>query len=277
METLDVFLRAQMDVLQYLAFFVALMVFGVLERFLAVRRGPRVRRQRWPANFGLTVLNILVLGAIPVSGVLIADYASTQGFGLLNVLSIAALPAFLIGILLRSLVSWAIHWAMHKVPLLWRVHRVHHTDRFFDISTTVRFHPFEFLISTPIVVVAILALGISPVALLFYELFDTVMAIFTHANIKLPRVVERVLGWLLVTPAMHRIHHSSWQPETDSNYGATLSVWDRAFGTYRRKDATALAAIDLGLSECRGAEVASIPWLLLLPFRPVRLLQGERS
>lgn len=277
MDTLDLFLRTRADVLQYGAFFAALVVFAVLERFLAVRRETRTRRQRWPANFGLTVLNIVVLGAIPVSGIVVADYASAQGFGLLNVLQIAALPAFLIGILLRSLLSWAVHWAMHKVPFLWRVHRVHHTDRFFDISTTVRFHPFEFLISTPIIVVAILALGISPVALLFYELFDTVMAIFTHANIKLPRVAERMLSWVLVTPAMHRIHHSSWQPETDSNYGATLSVWDRAFGTYRRKDAAALAAIDLGLSECRGAEVTSIPWLLLLPFRPFKLLPGERS
>lgn len=277
METLDVFLRTQIDLLQYAAFFAALVFFGVLERFWAVRRGTGARRQRWPANFGMTMLNIVVLGAIPVSGVLVADYALAQGFGLLNVLQIAALPAFLIGILLRSLLSWLIHWAMHKVPFLWRVHRVHHTDRFIDISTTVRFHPLEFLISTPIIVLSILTLGISPVALLFSELFDTVMAIFTHANVKLPRVVERMLGWVLVTPAIHRIHHSSWQPETDSNYGATLSVWDRLFGTYRRKDAGALAAIDLGLSEHRGAEVSSIPWLLLLPFRPLRRLQGERS
>ncbi len=267
MENLESFLRAEIEPLQYAAFFGALMVLGVLEMWLARRRQGWDRRRRWPANFGLTALNIVVLGAIPLGGLGAADYAKSQGIGLMNMVEVAPVAGFAIGILFRSLVSWAVHMAMHKVPLLWRVHSVHHSDGFMDVSTTVRFHPLEFLITTPVVVAAVIAAGVSPVALLAYEILDAVMAVFTHANIRLPRWFERGLSWLLITPDMHRVHHSSWQPETDSNYGATLSIWDRLFGTFRRREPDDLVTLDLGLAEFRDGRERSIIGLLAQPFR----------
>ena len=168
--------------------------------------------------------------------------------------------------LARSLVSYAVHVAMHKVPWLWRLHRVHHTDTAMDISTAVRFHPLEFVVSVPAVLAATLVFGFPPLAVIIYSLVDAAMAVFSHANLRLPDRMERGVRLLLVTPAMHRIHHSALQPETDSNYGATLSCWDRLFGTHRAKPAGALASSQLGLAECRDRRSDSLPWLLSLPF-----------
>jgi len=223
------------------------------------------RRRRWPANIGLTVLNVAVLGAMPVSLVAVADWAAVRGWGLLNQAPVPPLAALVIGILMRSLINYGVHVAMHKTPLLWRVRRVHHTDTAMDVSTTVRFHPLEFVITMPVQIAAVALFGLSAMALMLYELFDAAMAVFTHANIRLPDRVDRLLRLVLVTPALHRLHHSAWQPETDSNYGATFSCWDRLFGTYRSKPADELAPLRLGLSEYRDRRADSILWLLALP------------
>jgi sterol desaturase/sphingolipid hydroxylase (fatty acid hydroxylase superfamily) len=159
---------------------------------------------------------------------------------------------------------------MHKIPLFWRLHRVHHTDDFFDISTTVRFHPVEFLVSVPVILALIVGIGIPPLAVIIYELFDVAMAVWSHSNVRLPRWLDRTIGLILVTPDMHRVHHSTYQPETDSNYGATLSVWDRLFGTLRHKPARELAQMTLGLEECMDRRNRSLWFLLKLPF--IRLL-----
>lgn len=271
MEALDAILRTEIEPLQYAVFFGALLIFSALELLAARNPGAALRGRRWPLNYGLTAINILVIGAIPVSGVLVADFAQNSGVGLLNVLEITSAAALVIAFFARSFISWATHLAMHKVPLLWRIHRVHHTDMFLDVSTTVRFHPAEFLINTPVLLAAVLILGLSPVALMLYELFDAAMAVFTHANIRLPRPVERAMRALLVTPDMHRVHHSSYQPETDSNYGATLSIWDHLFRTYRSKSPQELAQMELGLSECQDDRTLSLWWLLSLPFRALRI------
>ena len=271
MESLNTFLRAQFDPLQYAAFFGTLVVLIGLELIVERSQESPVRRVRWPFNFGLTVLNIMILGAIPVSGVAVADFAQTQGYGLLNIFSVIPVFALVIGILLRSFVSWVIHLAMHKIPLLWRVHRVHHTDTFIDASTTVRFHPLEFLINTPFLLGAVLLFGISPVALMVYEIFDAVMAVFGHANIRLSKTTNKVVGAVLITPDMHRIHHSSYQPETDSNYGATFSFWDRLFGTYTEKEPEQLAKMQLGLKECQDEKATSFLWQLALPTKAIKI------
>lgn len=271
MDTLESFLRTEIEPLQYAAFFGALVFFGLLETVVARRREVGVRQRRWLANYGLTLLNIMVLGAVPVSGLVAADFARDQGIGLLNLLVLSPVVAFAAGLLLRSLVSWGLHLAMHKIPLLWRVHRVHHSDRFIDISTTVRFHPAEFLINTPVLLAAIILLGISPVTLLVYELFDAAMAVFTHANIRMPRPLERIFRFFLVTPEMHRVHHSSRYPETDSNYGATFAFWDHLFGTYRDKKESELATMEIGLAEYQDERPDSLWWMLRLPFGPLRI------
>ncbi|HEX7006178.1 MAG TPA: sterol desaturase family protein [Alphaproteobacteria bacterium] len=263
---IDEVMRAQLEPLTYATFFGALALFGALETVMARSRAGLDRRRRWPANGALTLLNILVLGAVPVSAIAVADLAAARGWGAMNVLPLAPVVALALGIALRSLISYVIHVAMHRMPLLWRVHRVHHTDTAMDVTTTVRFHPLEFVISVPLVFLGVIALGISPAALIVYELFDAAMAIFTHANIRLPALVDRALRLVLVTPDMHRVHHSAWQPETDSNYGATFSWWDRLFGTYRTPEAAALPTMALGLEPWRDRRTTAVRWLLALPF-----------
>ncbi len=266
MPELELFVRENMDPLMYGCFFGSLAVLGVLELWITRSERAAPRRRRWPANWAMTALNIVVLGALPVSGLAAAELARTNAWGLFNQVEVSFAVMLVAGVVLRSLVSYAIHVAMHKVPALWRLHRVHHTDTALDVSTTVRFHPLEFIVSVPIVVGVVIGFGISPLVIILYELFDAVMAVFSHANVRLPRGVERVLQWMLVTPDMHRVHHSSAQPETDSNYGATLSVWDRAFGTYVRKTDRDLTQMELGLEQCRDARSTSFFWLLASPF-----------
>lgn len=276
MEALDAFLRTRIEPLQYVAFFGAMGLFGLAEAVVARSARPSRRRRRWPLNYGLTALNILIIGALPVSGVVVADYAQDAGIGLFNWVDAEPLVALVIGFLFRSFLSWAMHLAMHRVPILWNVHRVHHTDTFLDVSTTVRFHPVEFLINTPVLIGASLFMGIPPVALMLYEVFDTTMNVFTHANVRVPRRLERALRLVFVTPDMHRVHHSSFYRETDSNYGATLSIWDHIFGTYRDKNEEGLAVMELGLKECQDARSDSAVWLLKLPFTPTRIAKAEK-
>lgn len=261
-ETIEAFLRRNDDPLQYAAFFGVLALMGALELRAARKRAGAGRFRRWPANWALTALNIVLLGALPLSGLAVADLARERGWGLLNHPAVPLGAALVLGFLARSLVSYGIHVAMHKIPLLWRVHRVHHSDPALDVSTTVRFHPLEFAIQVPLVIAALLVLGIHPVVVIAYEIFDAAMNVFTHADIRLPRPLDRALRFLFVTPEMHRVHHSAAQAETDSNYGATLSLWDRLFGTHR-----AGTPEQIGLAECPEARTRSFAWLLLLPFR----------
>jgi sterol desaturase/sphingolipid hydroxylase (fatty acid hydroxylase superfamily) len=268
-------LRANFESLQYLAFFGVLAAIAVLEFVIPVVAVNKTRQRRWPANYGLTVLNIFVVSAIPVSGLFAADMAQAQGMGLLNMIGVGGALAVIAGLLLRSLTSYAVHVLMHKVPVLWRLHRVHHSDTDFDVSTAVRFHPLEFLVQVPIGLTMIWLMGIPPIAIVLYELLDAAMAVWTHANVRLPSWLERPLRLVLVTPDMHRIHHSSLPTETDSNYGATFSLWDRLFGTMRKKTGAELAATQVGLSECQDQRSRSLLWLLWLPF--IRLLALERK
>jgi sterol desaturase/sphingolipid hydroxylase (fatty acid hydroxylase superfamily) len=158
------------------------------------------------------------------------------------------------------------HILNHKVPFLWAIHRVHHVDTRLDVSTTVRFHPLEFVFSTPLTLAGVVLLGAPPVAILIYEVMDAGVTVFSHANVRLPWWVDRPLRLFIVTPDVHRVHHSSHQPETDSNYGAVLTIWDRLLGTYRRKSAEDLATQETGLSEVQDSRSRNLLWLLILPF-----------
>jgi sterol desaturase/sphingolipid hydroxylase (fatty acid hydroxylase superfamily) len=210
------------------------------------------------------------MGAVPVSAIAAADYAAQHRFGLLNVIEVAPWTAFVAGFLGRAFLSWGMHILNHKVPFLWAIHRVHHADTRLDVSTTVRFHPLEFVYTTPITLAGIALIGVPPIALLIYELMDAGITVFSHANVRLPRWLDYPLRIFIVTPDVHRVHHSSYQPETDSNYGAVLTIWDRVLGTYRSKGADALATQETGLSECQDARSRSLPWLMILPFIALR-------
>lgn len=263
---LEAFLRPNFEALQYLAFFGVLAVCGAIETVAARRVSPGGRLRRWPANWAITVLNIVILGALPLSVVAAADYAHAKGWGALNAWTLAPVTAFAIGFLLRAFLSWATHFAMHKVPLFWRVHRVHHTDTALDVSTTVRFHPLEFVITTPLTIAGAVAFGLPPGALMAYEVADAAITMFSHANIRLPRALDATLRIFVVTPDVHRVHHSTYQPETDSNFGAVLTIWDRVLGTYCAKAAEALAEQPIGLDDCDERHARSLMWMLVWPF-----------
>jgi sterol desaturase/sphingolipid hydroxylase (fatty acid hydroxylase superfamily) len=252
--------------LQYLVYFGLLAGLGAVEAFAPRRDGPAGRGRRWPANFGLTALNVVVLGALPVSGLAVSVIAQQRGWGLLNRSPLPLAATLIVSLLARSFVSYAVHVAMHKVPALWRVHRVHHTDVFLDVSTTVRFHPLEFLIQLGPTALVILGLGLPPWTIMLYELVDTATNLFIHANARVPARLEAWLRLLLVTPDLHRVHHSARWPETDSNYGVVVPWWDRLFGTYRPAGANP-EATRLGLEECQDLRASSFGWLLTLPFR----------
>jgi sterol desaturase/sphingolipid hydroxylase (fatty acid hydroxylase superfamily) len=264
--TLERILTDHGEPLQYLIYFGLLAAFGLAEAVAPRDDGRADRPRRWPTNFGLTALNVVVLGALPVSGLAVAVIAQQHGWGLLSRAPLPLSGMLAVALFARSLVSYAVHVAMHKVPALWRVHRVHHTDTFLDVSTTVRFHPLEFAIQLVPTAAVILLLGLPPWSLVLYELLDTAANLFIHANARVPAVLEGWLGLVLVTPGMHRVHHSARWPATDSNYGVVVPWWDRLFGTYRAPD-RGPAERTLGLEECQDRRAASFPWLLTLPFR----------
>ena len=271
LETLDAFLRIRMEPLTYAVFFGLFFSLMGLEFWLERAAGRTRRSVRWLPNLLLTALNIVVLGAIPLSALAAADYAQQAGIGLFGWFGLGAIAMIVGGFLARSLLSWCIHFAMHKSPLLWRFHRVHHSDTQMDVTTTVRFHPVELVISAPLVAGLVVGLGIPPAVIMLFELFDAAIAVFSHANIRLPAWLDRLLRLVIITPNMHRVHHSSWQPETDSNYGATLSVWDRLFGTYVGEPRDGYEAMEIGLEHLQDGRPNRFLWLLSLPFRPIDL------
>jgi sterol desaturase/sphingolipid hydroxylase (fatty acid hydroxylase superfamily) len=264
------YIAANGELLQYIAFFGALVLMGGIEA-LAPARGASDRKRRWPVNGGLTVVSILALGALPVTAVGVAAWAASENFGLMNQgdWPQGTWPSWAVlalGFAGRSLISYIVHAAMHKVPLFWRVHRVHHLDTAMDITTTVRIHPLEFVIQVVPGAAVIALLGIPVWVVMAYEIIDAFTAVATHSNLRLPARIERVVRWVLVTPDVHRIHHSAWRPETDSNYGALFTVWDRLFGTFVGEPRGGHAGMTLGLEHWREAKRAQgFGWLLVSP------------
>jgi len=265
-DTVEAFVRSSFEPLQYAAFFGVFAIFALLEGVAPRDPSPAMRVRRWPANVVLTAMNIIVLSTLPVGIVAAADWAQGARFGLLHMIEVSPWAVFAIGFLGRAFLSWGTHYLNHKVPFLWAIHRVHHADTRLDVSTTVRFHPLEFVFTTPLTLAGVVLLGAPPVAILIYELMDASVTVFSHANVRLPWWVDRPLRLFIVTPDVHRVHHSSHQPETDSNYGAVLTVWDRLLGTYRRKSPEDLAAQETGLSETQDSRSRNLLWLLILPF-----------
>lgn len=273
---LDVWARSNSEPLTYALFFGLFVLMGLAELVLARSRAPAQRPRRWTTNAVLTALWVFTGPLFPLSLLGASEIAQAHGWGALHWLGLAPLYSLALGILARSLISYATHVAMHKVPFLWPIHRVHHLDPHLDVSTTARIHPLEALATAPFTVAGVVAFGVPPVAVLLYEAFDAAMVVITHANVRLPRWLDRALSLFLVTPDMHRVHHSASQPETDSNYGATLAIWDRLFGTYRRKNEAELAKMKLGLEEVRDERAQHILWLLASPFRPFRHSKKRR-
>ena len=254
---------------------VRLLAFGaifaamLLWEWFAPRRPLSVARaQRWSGNLGLMLVNTLALRLLfPAAAVGFALSAEALGFGLFHWLAWPSWLEILLAVLLLDLAIYGQHVLMHQVPLLWRLHRVHHADLDFDLTTAVRFHTFEILLSMLIKWGVILLLGPAALAVLIFEILLSGMAVFNHANVSLPPRAERVVRALFVTPDMHRVHHSSIVRETNSNYGFNLSLWDRLFRTYTAQPSRGHDAMTIGLDEFRDpAQVDRLPGMLALPF-----------
>jgi sterol desaturase/sphingolipid hydroxylase (fatty acid hydroxylase superfamily) len=215
-------------------------------------RGDGCWARRQAVNLALVLIGTLLARlAVPVLAVGWAVEVDSRGWGLLPALALADWAVFLLAVLLLDLAIYCQHRLFHRIPLLWRLHRVHHSDLAFDVTTGVRFHPLELLASLLIKLAMITALGAPAAAMLVFELLLSLGSLFTHADFALPVGLDRRLRWLLVTPSMHRIHHSPRRIETDSNYGFHLSVWDRLFGSYRSASIEPEASMTIGLEHWR--------------------------
>jgi sterol desaturase/sphingolipid hydroxylase (fatty acid hydroxylase superfamily) len=240
-----------------------------LWEWLAPRRSQAIkRRTRWPNNLGISVLNTVVLRIIfPTAGVGMAIFAAAHGWGVLNAVNPPLWIAVLLSILLLDLAIYAQHAAFHTVPLLWRLHRMHHADLEFDVSTGLRFHPIEIILSMVIKLAVISALGAPALGVLIFEVLLNATSMFNHGNVRLGTAADRTLRWAVVTPEMHRVHHSIVRRETDSNYGFNLPWWDRLFGTYRAQPAAGHEAMTIGIPQFRDPAELRLDRLLLQPFR----------
>jgi sterol desaturase/sphingolipid hydroxylase (fatty acid hydroxylase superfamily) len=173
-----------------------------------------------------------------------------------------------------SLTVYLIHLIEHKIPLLWRLHRVHHLDTQLDVSTSQRHHPLELIVNVLILVGVTIIYGLSPSIVIIYASIEAIIDFFSHANVRLPESVDRIVRWVFVTPNMHSLHHSSHQPETDSNYGTVFTVWDRLFRTYRAEPTSGYKKLQIGLKEIRDNRASNFWWQMK---SPVLSLKGERA
>jgi sterol desaturase/sphingolipid hydroxylase (fatty acid hydroxylase superfamily) len=247
-----------------------------LWELLAPRRALTVGRGgRWPGNLGILLVDVLTVRVlVPTAAVGAALYAAGNGVGLIHGLHLRLSVAALIGFLALDLAIYVQHVVFHKVPVLWRLHRMHHADLDIDVTTGVRFHPFEILISLLIKIALILALGIPVVAVILFEVVLNVTSMFNHSNVSMPAWLDRALRFIVVTPDMHRVHHSILRHETDSNFGFNLPWWDRLFGTYRAQPEAGHLGMTIGIPAFRDPRELRIDRLLTQPFRSDR---GSRA
>jgi sterol desaturase/sphingolipid hydroxylase (fatty acid hydroxylase superfamily) len=255
-------------IIRLAAFGVFFAAFALWE-LAAPRRGLSVgRARRWPGNIGILMADILTVRVlVPTAAVGASLYAAGNGWGLINYLSLRLSAAALIGFLALDLVIYVQHVVFHKVPMLWRLHRMHHADLDIDVTTGVRFHPLEILISLFIKIAVILALGIPVVAVILFEVVLNVSSMFNHSNVSMPAWLDRALRFIVVTPDMHRVHHSILRRETDSNFGFNLPWWDRLFGTYRAQPEAGHIAMTIGIPAFRDPGELRIDRMLTQPFR----------
>lgn len=260
------------EVLVRLAAFALVFAAMALWEIAAPRRSPMAGRwPRWPSNIGILLVDVLALRIfIPTAAVGAALFAAGRGWGLLHQAGLRLSLAALIGFLVLDLVIYAQHVVFHKVPMLWRLHRMHHADLDIDVTTGLRFHPVEILISMLVKIATVIAFGIPVVAVLLFEVVLNATSMFNHANVAIPPAVDRVLRLVLVTPDMHRVHHSALRRETDSNFGFNVPWWDRLFRTYRAQPEAGHKAMTIGLPIFRELRELRLDRLLTQPFRNPR-------
>ena len=252
-----------------LGVFAAVLMLLVIGEILAPRRQFTLRRRRrWPGNIGVVVLSTLLLRILfPTAAVGLALVAEVNGWGLLNFVPVPEWLAILAAIMLLDLTIYAQHVMFHAVPVLWRLHRMHHADLEIDVTTGFRFHPGEILLSVLIKFGAVVVLGAPALGVMIFEVLLNATSMFNHSNIRLPAVVDAGLRRIMVTPDMHRVHHSIVAQETNSNFGFNLPWWDRAFGTYRAQPVAGHDGMTVGLPQFRDPSELRLDRMLMQPLR----------
>jgi sterol desaturase/sphingolipid hydroxylase (fatty acid hydroxylase superfamily) len=226
------------------------------------------RGWRWPSNLGVVALNALLVRIVfPTTVVGLALVAETRGWGLFNVLALPTWVGVVASVVVLDLAIYLQHVLFHAVPALWRLHRMHHADLEFDVSTGLRFHPIEIALSMLIKFTVIVALGAPALAVLVFEVLLNATSMFNHGNVRIPAGLDRILRWVVVTPDMHRVHHSILARETNSNFGFNLPWWDRLFGTYRAQPAAGHDGMTIGIEQFREPRELGLDRMLLQPFR----------
>src|SRR5947199_986826 len=222
-----------------LGIFAAVFVAMAVWELLTPRRPQAIGRNwRWPNNLGVLAVDaLLVRVLLPITAVGLALVAEAHGFGLFNIIALPTWASIVLSVILLDLAIYLQHVLFHAVPVLWRLHRMHHGDLEFDVSTGLRFHPIEILLSMAIKLSVMAALGAPAVAVLIFEVLLNATSMFNHGNVRIPATLDRVLRWIVVTPDMHRVHHSTSVAEINSNFGFSLPWWDRLLGTYRDQPA----------------------------------------
>lgn len=249
-------------------FFGVLTLMGVWEWLAPRRTLTTSKSRRWRANLGIVFLDTITVRLIvPTTAVGMALLAQQRGWGLLNNLDLPGWLALLTGVLALDCVIYLQHVMFHAVPALWRLHMMHHSDLDFDVTAGVRFHPIEIVLSMGIKLAAIVVLGPPALAVLIFEVALNAVTLFNHGNVRLPARLDRVLRLFVVTPEMHRVHHSNLPRETNSNFGFSFPWWDRLFGTYRAQPKFGHLGMTIGLDQFRDPDTLNFSQLLLQPFR----------
>ena len=235
--------------------------------YLAPRRMEQKRTLRWPGNLGIFVFNVVVLMLMPITAVSAALVSIEYRFGLFFLFEVDFWPKVAITILLLDLLIYWQHRLFHKFEILWRIHRMHHTDIDFDVSTALRFHPLEMALSMMIKAAAIILIGAPVFAVVVFEVILNGCAMFNHSNIKIPYWLDDFMRKIIVTPDMHRVHHSTDENEHNQNYGFALSVWDRVFGSYTAQPGQPHDKMTIGLEIFNSPSEARFVRLVTQPFR----------
>ena len=252
-----------------MAFFLGILLVMALWEVAAPRRRREIPRLlRWSSNLGVVVVDTLIVRlTFPIVAVGLALLAQERGWGLFNVFDVPAWVAFVVSILTLDLAIYLQHVMFHAVPALWRLHRMHHADLEFDVTTGLRFHPVEILLSMAIKLAVVAALGPPAVAVLVFEVILNATAMFNHSNIRIPESIDRVLRLIVVTPDMHRVHHSIHPSETNSNFGFNLPWWDRLLGTYRPQPREGHESMTIGIEQFRTRRDLWLDSMLIQPLR----------
>ncbi len=250
----------------FLAYWGAIILIGGIEFLAPQIPGEVDRSRRWFTNFGLGILNALIATAIPAATVASALWAQQSHFGLLNWLAAPWWAALIVTVLVRSLAQYVYHVLCHKVPWLWRLHCVHHSDVHLDVSSALRSHPVEIIVNVAFLALVTAICGLSPVVLAAFETAEHFANMLTHANLRIPDGIERLIRPLFMTPALHRLHHSPIPIETDSNYGIVFSFWDRMVGTFRGETIQSGPVLRFGLDEVASDCASDLQAQLALPW-----------